>query len=287
MARAKSKEGLGKGWHKQPIRHRNARLYGRAGGIYKTKPATKRLQTILQKNPSYKNLNIKQLRNKGIFLKYTADTDKDGVKNIKDCQPLNPKKQDKKHQNIFLSTPYVSEVSFYAHPTNRKTIIVQEKYIGKGWYAVRIGNDIFKTRQPKHIINEQLSKKYPEYKKVSFFWTTSYSAGGKTGFGKYGLKDYTIDYIKKTKTGKTFFLQQPIKTETKKHFGKEINKINETITDYVVLDWKPEGKTEKLFIKHIRYTPFKEEIIYKSKEYPLKEKKKAIQDFRKYVSKIA
>jgi len=52
MARAKSKEGLGKGWHKQPIRHRNARLYGRAGGIYANPKISKR-QIMPNPRPSY------------------------------------------------------------------------------------------------------------------------------------------------------------------------------------------------------------------------------------------
>jgi hypothetical protein len=54
------------GWHKQPLRHSRARRFGKAGGIY----ASERIRTILKKHPEYKNLNIKQLRGKGIFLKY-------------------------------------------------------------------------------------------------------------------------------------------------------------------------------------------------------------------------
>jgi hypothetical protein len=54
------------GWFKQRVRHSNARKHGHAGGIY----ASERIRTILKKHPEYKNLNIKQLRGKGIFLKY-------------------------------------------------------------------------------------------------------------------------------------------------------------------------------------------------------------------------
>jgi len=56
MAKAKSKEGLGKGWHKQPIRHRNARLYGFAGGTYKTQP-TRIIKTKLNKQTIQKAKN--------------------------------------------------------------------------------------------------------------------------------------------------------------------------------------------------------------------------------------
>jgi hypothetical protein len=80
----------GSGWHLQRVRHSRARRLGHAGGTY----TSERIRKILKKHPEYKNLNFKQLRGKGIFLKYQSDSDRDKVKNIKDCQPLNPKKQD-------------------------------------------------------------------------------------------------------------------------------------------------------------------------------------------------
>jgi len=79
------------GWFKQPLRHSKARKFGKAGGEYST-----RVKTILKKHPEYQNLSFKELKGKGIFLKYQADYDKDGVKNVKDCKPLNPKEQDLK-----------------------------------------------------------------------------------------------------------------------------------------------------------------------------------------------
>jgi hypothetical protein len=81
-----------RGWHFQSVRHSNARKTGRAGGVY----ASERIKTILRKHPEYKNLSFKELKGKGIFLKYQSDSDKDGVKNIKDCKPLNQKEQDLK-----------------------------------------------------------------------------------------------------------------------------------------------------------------------------------------------
>ena len=45
-------------------------------------------------------LNFKQLQNKGIFLKYQGDADKDGIANIKDCKPLDPHKQGIIHEWI-------------------------------------------------------------------------------------------------------------------------------------------------------------------------------------------
>ena len=85
---AKHKTG---GWFNQTTRHSKARKFGKAGGQYLS-----RVDTILKKHPEYKNLSFKELKGKGIFLKYQSDTDKDGVKNIKDCKPLNQKEQDLK-----------------------------------------------------------------------------------------------------------------------------------------------------------------------------------------------
>jgi len=90
---AKHKTG---GWFNQTIRHSKARKYGKAGGQYLTEQASKRVDTILKKHPEYKNLSFKQLKGKGIFLKYQSDSDKDGVSNIHDCKPLNQKEQDLK-----------------------------------------------------------------------------------------------------------------------------------------------------------------------------------------------
>lgn len=46
------------------------------------------------KQPQFKNMNFMQLKKQGVFLKYQGDADHDGVKNIKDCKPLDPKRQD-------------------------------------------------------------------------------------------------------------------------------------------------------------------------------------------------
>lgn len=96
MAKAKTK---GAGWFKQSVRHSNARKYGKAGGQYK-----ERIGSFIKKNPNYKNLTFKQLKNKGLFLKYNRDADGDGVKNIKDCRPLNPKAQDNGYEVSYGDT---------------------------------------------------------------------------------------------------------------------------------------------------------------------------------------
>jgi hypothetical protein len=119
MARYKSK-----GWRRESLRHSRARKYGRAGGKYandnwrypkdvfsdkksfvgisKSNPEFKK---EAKEHPSFSDKQVKQvvidhnknksfyeLKKEGIFLPYQGDADKDGVKNIKDCKPLHPKK---------------------------------------------------------------------------------------------------------------------------------------------------------------------------------------------------
>ena len=78
------------GWHFQSDRHSKARKTGSAGGEY----SSARIKALVSKHPEYKDLSFKQLKNKGVFLKYQKDSDGDGVKNVKDCRPLNKKAQD-------------------------------------------------------------------------------------------------------------------------------------------------------------------------------------------------
>ena len=46
-----------------------------------------------QRRAMFYHMNNKQLKRRGVQLKPYQDTDKDGVINRKDCQPLNPKQQ--------------------------------------------------------------------------------------------------------------------------------------------------------------------------------------------------
>ena len=47
---------------------------------------------------SLKEKSFKQLQQRGVYLSYQGDKDKDGVVNIKDCKPLDPKRQGFLHQ---------------------------------------------------------------------------------------------------------------------------------------------------------------------------------------------
>jgi hypothetical protein len=74
MAKART---YGSGWHRQSVRHSNARKTGRAGG-------------------RYASMTYKGLRRAGVNLHPLRDTDGDGIRNYKDCRPLNKKRQDDK-----------------------------------------------------------------------------------------------------------------------------------------------------------------------------------------------
>lgn len=50
-----------------------------------------RIRNIIINSPSVQKDNPQELKKKGVFIKHQADSDKDGVVNIKDCKPLNPK----------------------------------------------------------------------------------------------------------------------------------------------------------------------------------------------------
>jgi hypothetical protein len=88
MAIATSKAGYGSGWHKESLRHSNARRLGHAGGRY---------AELVGKKP-YSEMSYSQLKKKGIDLPPQKDTDGDGIKNKNDCRPLNSKEQGAVHQ---------------------------------------------------------------------------------------------------------------------------------------------------------------------------------------------
>jgi len=56
--------------------------------------AIKRKEKALKITPANKNLKFGELKKRGIYLSYHGDKDKDGVANVKDCRPLNKKRQD-------------------------------------------------------------------------------------------------------------------------------------------------------------------------------------------------
>jgi len=91
MRRKGMGKGKGKGYKnimgKDPLVHSQS-----ARGMKQPQRVSPRITTIMKKRPEVKDMDFKQLKKLGVFLRYHADSDKDGVPNIKDCKPLNPKK---------------------------------------------------------------------------------------------------------------------------------------------------------------------------------------------------
>lgn len=52
-----------------------------------------RFKSDKQRKAVMAKLSFSQLQKRGVYLKYQGDADKDGVKNIKDCKPLDPNRQ--------------------------------------------------------------------------------------------------------------------------------------------------------------------------------------------------
>jgi hypothetical protein len=52
-----------------------------------------RFKSDRQRKAMFARMNYAQLRSKGVFLSKRGDADRDGVRNHKDCRPLNPEEQ--------------------------------------------------------------------------------------------------------------------------------------------------------------------------------------------------
>jgi hypothetical protein len=190
------------------------------------------------------------------------------------------------HSNI----PYASEVSFFANPNNASIITASRKFLGKGWYLYRVGDYVKKSRDGGLLVTF-IKEKYPNYEGVSLFSETSYHSplNEPEKITNYGTHNYNLQYSHYIPIG-NYKLEQPVKNELKKGFGKEINNVEMLKWDYIVLDWKPEENTTKLFIRHKQSTPFDKgqggKVLYESREYDISEKDKAIKDFKDYVRKF-
>ena len=115
MVKRYNSKGNGKGWKGESKRHSLARR-----GIKTGQKLSPRIKAMLKKNPKLKNKTFKQLQKKGVFLKYQGDVDSDGVKNIKDCRPLNPKMHKDER---------VTEIKF--DPSVEKDVSKSKIFLGK------------------------------------------------------------------------------------------------------------------------------------------------------------
>lgn len=127
------RKGLGKGkgkGYKNILMGKDPKIHSQsAKGMKQPQKLSPRVQALLKKNPSLRNKSFKQLQKSGVFLKYQADSDGDGVPNIKDCKPLDVKR----HKDM-----EVKEIEF--DPSVEKEPTKTEKFVGKaGALAGRVG----------------------------------------------------------------------------------------------------------------------------------------------------
>ena len=156
MVRAKT------GWYNQKVRHSNAKRFGKAGGVY----TSERIKKLLNK-PKYKNMTFKQLKNKGVYLSYQGDADKDGVKNIKDCRPLNKKAQDNGlPKSIYANIPDVPEEKPTTEKEEKERIQTQERLQKIGKSISKFGRKI-KEKEEQFCKKRAIAEKKRKEKQVS------------------------------------------------------------------------------------------------------------------------
>lgn len=93
MVRKGMGKGKGKGYKnmipKDPKVHSDS-----SRGRKQPQNLSPRVKSMLKKDPMLKNKSFKDLQKSGVFLRYQADSDHDGVSNIHDCKPLDKTRQD-------------------------------------------------------------------------------------------------------------------------------------------------------------------------------------------------
>lgn len=137
MAKARN---IGSGWHYDSLRHSNARRFGKA-------TPSNHIKTLINTHPEYKNLTFKKLQHRGVFLKYQSDADKDGVKNVHDCRPLDKTKQD---DGVSKGLNEEYEAEQHNKELQRASI---EKYAQKKGIIQKVKDELAK-RQAEKIKNE-------------------------------------------------------------------------------------------------------------------------------------
>jgi len=185
---------------------------------------------------------------------------------------------------------YAGKVRVFANPMDKTAITTSASDSGKGWSRVRVGNKEIQTRKGVGEARaELLQKYYPNYtKELSTFTPLGYHSGlshrGK--IHNYGTHKYTLEYSKYAKVGEVKLLQ-PVKTERKERFAKVTNRMPIYAERYVVLNWRPEGNTTKLWVEVIEengLTGEKKKIV-KTKEFDVKDSNRAISAFRQEVDR--
>ena len=148
-----------------------------------------RFKNANQRKAVMAKLSFSQLKSRGVKLDYWKDSDRDGVPNIKDCKPLNPKQQGIIHDFIKKKNNYVK---------------MKQKQLEKDQDKMLKEIDSEKTKLSKHLevqrrINEnkKLKQELSELKTANFYQTRTGKivASGRTGARFLAVKG--LKFIKK------------------------------------------------------------------------------------------
>jgi len=148
---------MAKGWHRESKRHSQA-----AKGVKTKQKVSPRVKRMLKKDPKLRDKTFKQLQKKGVFLKYQADSDGDGIPNVKDCRPLDPRKQDNGEaafvpvEEIAKPTGKVTEVGVIGAETKQQAILKRardraDKLLAEGRKKLKESQEKKKARRIKAL----------------------------------------------------------------------------------------------------------------------------------------
>jgi hypothetical protein len=151
-------KGTGKGYKnlprfpKDPVVHSQS-----ARGIKQPQDVSPRVKSLLEKKPELKDKSFKQLQKEGVFLKYQADSDGDGVPNIKDCKPLDQTKQDDDMSEMMEMQPKtkseekIGKIFYYKSGLLSGSVFARNKEEAK----FKISQRAFYSPEDKLIISEE------------------------------------------------------------------------------------------------------------------------------------
>lgn len=227
-------QGKGSGWKnlnpEDPIRH------GLSARGIKTAQLSPRVKAMIQKNPKLRNLSFEQLKKKGVFLRYQADSDKDGVPNIKDCRPLNKKKQED------VTTPY------------GQALFISKERLKEGMPIAEIREDLLETKGLSEgdidMILSELEGKEPTEKK-DFKETAKRFAGRAGAFalktGKKGveLAGKGLAELRERRQERAKQVLEEIDHPTLKKLGRQQDRVAELEKQIAQTD--DEAKEARLF----------------------------------------
>ena len=156
----KMRKGMGRGRGKgyKNIQGGDPKVHSQsAKGRKQPQKLSPRVEAMLKNNPNLKNKSFKQLQKSGVFLKYQADSDGDGVPNIKDCKPLDVKRHKDLEVKEIEFDPSVEDPTKFQRLKGRAGALA-----GRGF---RAGKELAKT-QLQELKKKKEEQKIKELEKV-------------------------------------------------------------------------------------------------------------------------